>query len=60
MTDAQRMVTAVLAGYAWDRNNAIVREPARMLRLLDELTSARGPAAPHRDDAVPMPAAATS
>ncbi len=60
MTDAQRMVTAVLAGYAWDPNNAIVREPARMLRLLDELTSARGPAAPHRDDAVPMPAAATS
>lgn len=37
--DATRMLTAVLAGYAWDQSNAIVREPKRFLRLLDELSA---------------------
>ena len=37
MSDMQRMLTSVLAGYAWDPKNAIVREPQRMLRLVDEL-----------------------
>lgn len=39
MNDATKMLTAVLAGYAWDRSNAIVREPRRFLRLLDELST---------------------
>jgi len=39
LNDATRMLTAVLAGYAWDRQNAIVREPKRFLRLLDELSA---------------------
>ncbi|MEP6832061.1 MAG: NAD(P)/FAD-dependent oxidoreductase [Gemmatimonas sp.] len=40
MNDATKMLTAVLAGYAWDQKNAIVREPQRFLRLLDELSTA--------------------
>ena len=60
MTDAQRMVTAVLAGYAWDQNNAIVRAPTRMLRLLDELTTSRGPADLRAGHAAPAPAAVMS
>ena len=40
MTDVTRMITSVLAGYAWDRDNAIVREPKRMLRIVDDLCSA--------------------
>lgn len=40
MNDATKMLTAVLAGYAWDQKNAIVREPRRILRLLDELSTA--------------------
>ncbi|MEO7360919.1 MAG: NAD(P)/FAD-dependent oxidoreductase [Gemmatimonadaceae bacterium] len=39
LNDATKMLTAVLAGYAWDRQNAIVREPQRFLRLLDELST---------------------
>jgi flavin-dependent dehydrogenase len=37
INDTTRMLTSVLAGYAWDRNNAIVREPRRFLRLVDQL-----------------------
>ena len=37
MTEATQMLTSVLAGYVWDRKNAIVRDPRRFLRLLDEL-----------------------
>lgn len=37
VNDATRLLTSVLAGYAWDRSNAIVREPRRFLELLDEL-----------------------
>jgi flavin-dependent dehydrogenase len=32
-----RQLTAILAGYAWDRENPIVREPVRYLRALDQL-----------------------
>lgn len=39
LNDATKMLTAVLAGYAWDQQNAIVREPRRFLRLLDELST---------------------
>jgi len=39
MHETTRMLTAVLAGYAWDQKNAIVREPRRLLRLLDELST---------------------
>ena len=42
LNDTTRMLTAVLAGYAWDRNNAIVREPRRFLRLLEELSAPDG------------------
>lgn len=37
VNEATRMLTSVLAGYAWDRKNSIVREPQRFLQLLDEL-----------------------
>ncbi|MDZ4759883.1 MAG: NAD(P)/FAD-dependent oxidoreductase [Alphaproteobacteria bacterium] len=30
-------LTSVLAGYAWDKTNPLVREPARFLRIVDEL-----------------------
>ena len=33
LNDATKMLTAVLAGYAWDQQNAIVREPRRFLRF---------------------------
>ena len=39
ITEPVRMLTSVLAGYAWDRDNAIVKAPQRMLRLLDELSA---------------------
>jgi len=35
--EVTRMLTSVLAGYAWDQNNMIVREPRRALRVLGEL-----------------------
>jgi len=33
--DIVRHLTSVLAGYAWDRENPIVREPARYLKTVD-------------------------
>jgi flavin-dependent dehydrogenase len=36
-----QQLTAVLAGYAWDRNNPLVREPTRFLRVVDELCAQR-------------------
>jgi flavin-dependent dehydrogenase len=36
-----QQLTAVLAGYAWDRTNPLVREPARFLRVVDELCAQR-------------------
>lgn len=32
-----RQITSVLAGYAWDRDNPIVRDPVRYLRVVAEL-----------------------
>lgn len=41
--DAENRITAfltsVLAGYAWDKSNPLVREPTRFLRVVDELCS---------------------
>jgi flavin-dependent dehydrogenase len=34
-------LTAVLAGYAWDRTNPLVREPQRYLRIVDQLCAQR-------------------
>lgn len=35
--EVTRHVTSVLAGYAWDRNNPMVREPSRYLNAVDKL-----------------------
>ncbi|HVZ99884.1 MAG TPA: NAD(P)/FAD-dependent oxidoreductase [Caulobacterales bacterium] len=37
MTDITRMLTSVLAGYAWDRSNRFVSEPQRFMRIVEEL-----------------------
>lgn len=37
LNDITRMLTSILAGYAWDRSNTIVREPKRMLELIENL-----------------------
>lgn len=37
-TKVTAYITSILAGYAWDQSNPIVREPARFLRLVDELS----------------------
>ncbi|ACT58989.1 NAD(P)/FAD-dependent oxidoreductase [Hirschia baltica] len=36
--DITRHFTAILAGYAWDRKNPIVKDPKRFFRLMDALT----------------------
>lgn len=36
MTEPVKMLISVLAGYAWDTGNSIVKQPHRVLRLLDE------------------------
>jgi flavin-dependent dehydrogenase len=35
--EIRRMISAILAGYAWDENNPYVREPRRRLAALEEL-----------------------
>jgi flavin-dependent dehydrogenase len=35
--DIRRMISAILAGYAWDERNPFVSEPKRRLRVLSEL-----------------------
>lgn len=37
MNDVTKMLTAVLAGYAWDKANPLVRQPKRFLRVIDQL-----------------------
>ena len=37
MTEVTRMLTSVLAGYAWDRSNSFVKAPRRFMRVVDEL-----------------------
>ena len=36
-TEIRRMISSILAGYAWDANNPYVAEPQRRLRVLREL-----------------------
>jgi len=36
----RRMISSILAGYAWDTNNPFVAEPKRRLRMLSELCRA--------------------
>ncbi|WP_018996619.1 NAD(P)/FAD-dependent oxidoreductase [Hirschia maritima] len=36
--DMTRYFTAILAGYAWDESNPIVKDPKRFFRLMDALT----------------------
>jgi flavin-dependent dehydrogenase len=35
--DIRRMISAILAGYAWDEHNPYVAEPTRRLRVLEQL-----------------------
>ncbi len=35
--DIRRMISAILAGYAWDQRNPFVAEPKRRLRMLSEI-----------------------
>ena len=35
--DIRRMISSILAGYAWDERNPFVTEPKRRLRMLSEL-----------------------
>ncbi|MHC8409158.1 NAD(P)/FAD-dependent oxidoreductase [Pseudomonas sp. Hz4] len=37
--DIRRMISSILAGYAWDERNPFVTEPKRRLRMLSELCS---------------------
>ncbi|MHC8348362.1 NAD(P)/FAD-dependent oxidoreductase [Pseudomonas sp. RT4P38] len=37
--DIRRMISSILAGYAWDERNPFVAEPKRRLRMLSELCS---------------------
>jgi flavin-dependent dehydrogenase len=36
-TQVTSYITSVLAGYAWDKANPLVREPKRFLRIIDQL-----------------------
>jgi flavin-dependent dehydrogenase len=36
MTDITRMLTSVLAGYAWDRDNLFVKSPKRTMRTVEK------------------------
>ena len=38
-SEIRRMISAILAGYAWDESNPYVREPRRRLAALEELCS---------------------
>ncbi|MNV91703.1 hypothetical protein D3C71_1862260 [compost metagenome] len=48
--EIRRMISSILAGYAWDTNNPYVAEPQRRLRVLQELCAA--PTAPLAEVAV--------
>lgn len=39
-SEVTRSLTSVLAGYAWDQQNALVKEPRRYLQLVDDLLCA--------------------
>ena len=38
--EIRRMISSILAGYAWDTHNPYVAEPQRRLRVLRELCQA--------------------
>jgi hypothetical protein len=38
--EIKRMISSILAGYAWDTNNPFVAEPQRRLRMLAEVCRA--------------------
>jgi len=42
--EIRRMISSILAGYAWDAENPYVAEPKRRLRVLAELCAADAPA----------------
>lgn len=39
--DIRRMISAILAGYAWDERNPFVSEPKRRLRMLSEICASK-------------------
>ena len=39
----RRMISAILAGYAWDESNPIVSEPRRRLRMLSDICATETP-----------------
>ena len=41
--DIRRMISAILAGYAWDERNPFVSEPKRRLRMLSEICASPAP-----------------
>lgn len=41
--DIRRMISSILAGYAWDERNPFVAEPKRRLRMLAEICASTGP-----------------
>ena len=41
--EIRRMISSILAGYAWDERNPFVSEPKRRLRMLSEICAAEAP-----------------
>ncbi|MBT2338231.1 MULTISPECIES: NAD(P)/FAD-dependent oxidoreductase [Pseudomonas] len=41
--DIRRMISSILAGYAWDERNPFVSEPKRRLRMLSEICASPAP-----------------
>jgi hypothetical protein len=41
--DIRRMISSILAGYAWDERNPFVAEPKRRLRMLAEICASPRP-----------------
>ncbi|WP_434607854.1 NAD(P)/FAD-dependent oxidoreductase [Pseudomonas sp. R1-7] len=41
--DIRRMISSILAGYAWDQRNPFVSEPKRRLRMLSEICASTAP-----------------
>lgn len=41
--DIRRMISSILAGYAWDQRNPFVSEPKRRLRMLSEICASPAP-----------------
>jgi flavin-dependent dehydrogenase len=42
-SDIRRMISSILAGYAWDQRNPFVSEPKRRLRMLSEICASPAP-----------------